>query len=218
MNLSNLLSDPLLRRFFLRVAIIFLILSVLLGGAWYAYGEITKELQVQEKPKVQKLKGLQNEVRFLQRQLTLYQKYGDKYQELVKKGLVKQQDRVFWTDSLIELSNQYLIPSLKFRFSAEQSLTSGQFSRIKIPNRVFYFSRLTLTMSLQHEEDLMRVFETISQKISPFYLVESCKTRLLNGRVDVQTNFDLVKGNVSSDCSLVVFHTNASTKKTPTRR
>lgn len=217
MNLSNLLSDPLLRRFFLRLAIAFIVLSALFAGAWYGYGEIEKELQAQEKPKVQKLKGLQNEVRFLQRQLTLYQKYGDKYQELIKKGLVKQQDRVFWTDSLIRLSEQYLIPSLKFRFLAEQPLTSGMFSRIKLPNRVFFFSRLTLTMNLQHEEDLMRVFETISQDISPFYLVENCKTKLLNNRADVQANFNLVKGNVLADCSLIVFHTHASTPKIRTK-
>jgi len=218
LNLSNLLSDPLLRRFFLRLAIVFLVLSALLGGAWYAYGEIKKELQVQEKPKTQKLKNLQGEVHFLQRQLTLYQKYGEKYQELIKKGLVKQQDRVFWTDSLISLSEQYLIPSFKFNFSAEQPLTSGLFSSIKIPNRVFYFSRLTLTMSLQHEEDLMRIFEEISQNISPFYLVESCKIKLFNDDVDVQVNFDLVKGNVSASCSLIVFHTHASTEKTKIKR
>jgi len=214
LNLSNLLSDPLLRRFFLRIVIVFIVLSALLAGAWYAYGEIKKELQAQEKPKVQKLESLQSEVRFLQRQLTLYQKYGEKYQELIKKGLVKQQDRVFWTDSLISLSEQYLTPSLKFNFSAEQPLTSAQFSRIEIPNRVFYFSRLTLTMSLQHEEDLMRVFETISQNISPFYLVENCKTKLFNGSADVQANFDLLKGNVLANCSLIVFHTHASTQKT----
>jgi len=213
LNLSSLLSDPLLRRFFLRLAIALVLLSAIFTGAWYGYGEIEKELQAQEKPKIQKLKGLQNEVRFLQRQLTLYQQYGDKYQELIKKGLVKQQDRVFWTDSLIRLSEQYLIPSLKFRFLAEQPLTSGMFSQIKLPNRVFFFSRLTLTMNLQHEEDLMRVFETISQDISPFYLVESCKTKLLNGRADVQANFDLVRGNVLADCSLIVFHTHASTPK-----
>ncbi len=217
MNLNNLLSDPLLRRFFLRLAIVFIVLSGLFVGAWYGYGEIEKELQAQEKPKIQKLKGLQNEVRFLQRQLTLYQKYGDKYQELIKKGLVKQQDRVFWTDALIRLSEQYLIPSLKFRFLAEQPLTSGMFSSIKLPNRVFFFSRLTLTMNLQHEEDLMRIFETISQDISPFYLVENCKTKLLNNRADVQANFDLVRGNVLAECSLIVFHTHASTSKIRTK-
>ncbi|MCF6253927.1 MAG: hypothetical protein L3J38_04180, partial [Thiomicrorhabdus sp.] len=159
MNLSNFLSDPLFKRFFLRVVVVLIILTAFLAGAWYAYGEVEKELQAQERPKVQKLNGLQSEIKFLQRQLMLYRQYGDKYQELVKKGLVKQQDRVFWTDSLIELSEQYLIPSLKFTFSAEKPLTSALFASINIPNRAFYYSRLKLRMSLQHEEDLIGVLE-----------------------------------------------------------
>lgn len=178
-----------------------------------AYGEIERGLHAQERPKVQKLNSLQSEVNFLQRQLKLYQQYGDKYQELIKKGLVKQADRVFWTDSLIALSEQYLIPRLKFSFSAEIPLTSTLFTNINIPNRVFYYSRLNLSMSLQHEEDLLRVLETISQNISPFYLVENCKTKLINSQAYVQADFNLLKGNVEADCTLVIFHTHASPKK-----
>jgi len=202
----------------LKGVVFFVLLSVFLGGAWYAYGEVEQELQAKERPKLQKLNGLQSEVRFLQRQLALYRQYGNKYQELVKKGLVKQQDRVFWTDSLIKLSEQYLIPSLKFTFSAETPLTSAQFANINIPNRVFYYSRLKLTMSLQHEEDLIRVLETISQNISPFYLVESCNTKLINGRAYVQADFNLLKGNVVADCALIVFHSHASVQKAQLER
>ena len=213
MNLSNFLFDPLVRRFFLRLTILFVVLSIVLGGVWYGYGVLEKRLKAQEKPKVTKLNDLQNEVRFLQRQLKLYQQYGDKYQELVKKGLVKKQDRVFWTDALIRLSSEYIIPSLQFNFSAEKPLTNGQFSSIKLPNRVFFYSRLKLTMSLQHEEDLIRIFETISQKISPLYLVESCKTKLFDGGSGVHADFDLLNGNVSAECSLILFHTHASVNK-----
>lgn len=213
MNLNNLLSDPLIKRFFLRGVVFVVILSVFVAGAWFAYGEVEQELQAQERPKVQKLNGLQSEVKFLQRQLELYRQYGESYQELIKKGLVKQQDRVFWTDSLVALSEQYLIPSLKFTFSAENQLTSTLFSNIKIPNRVFYYSRLKINMSLQHEEDLIRIFETISQEISPFYLVESCKTKLINGGPYVQANFNLLKGNILADCSLIIFYTHALAKK-----
>ncbi len=210
-NLNNLLSDPLLRRFFAKSAAFFIILSLLLAAVWYGYGELEKELQAQERPKVQKLDELQNEVRFLQRQLMLYQKYGDKYQELVKKGLVKKQDRVFWTDSLIRLSESYLIPNLKFDLSAEKPLNSSQFAKIKVPNRVFFYSRLKLRMNLQHEEDLLRVFETISQKISPLYLVESCKTHVLSSsKHDIQADFNLMSGNVAADCTLILFHTHTT--------
>ncbi|MCF6254103.1 MAG: hypothetical protein L3J38_05065, partial [Thiomicrorhabdus sp.] len=62
-----------------------------------------------------------------------------------------------------------------------------------------------------------RVLETISQNISPFYLVESCKTKLLNGRAHVQADFNLLKGNVSADCTLIVFHSHASVQKAKMR-
>ena len=202
----------------MRVVVFFVILSAFLAATWFAYGEVEKELQAQERPKVQKLNGLQSDVRFLQRQLMLYRQYGDKYEELIKQGLVEQLDRVFWTDALVKLSEQYIIPSLKFTFSAEKPLTSALFTNITIPNRVFYYSRVNLNMSLQHEEDLLRVFETISQNISPFYLVESCKTKLINGKAHVEANFNLLKGNVIADCTLIVFNTHSTVQKAQIKR
>lgn len=212
-NLSSYFTDPIIKRF-LKLAVIFLILlSGLLGLTWYGYEEMSKELKAQEKPKIHKLNSLQSQVRFLQQQVKLYEQYGEKYEELIKKGLVKKQDRVFWTDSLIRIKDEYLIPNLKFSFSAEKALSNGQFSHIKIPNSLFFFSRVELSMDLQHEEDLLRVFETISQKISPLYLVEGCKTKLNDPDHEVNANFDLLKGNVSTNCSLIVFHTHPTNSK-----
>ncbi len=206
-NLISFLRDPIVLRFLKRVLILLIILSGLLGLAWYGYGEMEKELKAQEKPKIQKLNSQRSQVKFLQQQVKLYEQYGEKYQELVKKGLVKKQDRVFWTDSLIRLTDEYLIPSLKFTFSAEKALSSSQFSNIKVPNGLFFYSKVNLNMTLQHEEDLLRVLETISQKVSPLYLVESCKMKLQDMDYEVNANFDLLKGNVSADCSLIIFHT-----------
>lgn len=219
MSLSSLLSNPLVKRLYQLWFWIFLSLAVVLGLSWYGYSEVSKELAAQEKPKVQKLNTLQSQLRFLQQQVRLYEQYGDKYQELVKKGLVKQQDRVFWTDSLIRMTDEFLIPELKFTFSAEKPLTNGQFANIKVPNGTFFFSRLRLDMSLQHEEDLIRVFESISAKISPLYLVESCQTKLNTGGEERKTsnyNFSLDNGNVTASCTLIIFHTHA--KKQAERR
>ena len=207
LSLSSFFRDPLVHRFYKKLAIVLVLLALLLAGAWYGYGEIQKELQAQERPKIQKLNSLQSQVKFLQQQVLLFQQYGEKYQELVKKGLVKPQDRVFWTDSLIRMKDEYLIPDLSFSFSPEKPLSSGQFSAIKIPNGLFFYSQLELKMSLQHEEDLVRVFESISQKITPLYLVNNCTSSLKEGGHEVNANFDLTSGNVDVSCSLIVFHT-----------
>ncbi|MDX1351525.1 MAG: hypothetical protein R3254_00835 [Thiomicrorhabdus sp.] len=213
LNLSNLIKDTLVQRFFKKLVIIFVVLIILLSGSWYGYGEIQKEIAAQEKPKIQKLNSLKSQVKFLQQQVKLYQEYGDKYQELVKRGLVKQQDRVFWTDSLIKLKDVYLIPELSFSFSAEKPLSSGQFAQIKIPNSMFFYSDVNLKMSLQHEEDLVRIFESISQNISPLYLVKDCDLQLKDSGHEINANFDLTTGNVTANCSLIVFHTHESKAK-----
>jgi|ACQI01.1.fsa_nt_gi prolyl oligopeptidase PreP (S9A serine peptidase family) len=211
-SLNNFVQDAFVRRFYLKLVIIFFILAVLVVGAWYGYGEIQKELKAQERPKIQKLNSLRSQVKFLQQQVKLYYQYGDKYQELVKKGLVKQQDRVFWTDSLIKIKDEYIIPEMSFTFSAEKPLSSSQFATIKLPNGMFYYSDVKLQMSLQHEEDLVRVFETISQNVSPLYLVNGCDSSVKQSGHEIEANFDLALGNVSVECSLIIFHTHDSDK------
>lgn len=211
-SLNSFVNDPLVKSFYTKIVIIFVLLVALVAGAWYGYEELKKELQAQERPKVQKLNSLRSQVQFLQQQVKLYFEYGDKYQELVKKGLVKQQDRVFWTDSLIKIKDEYLIPDMTFSFSPEKPLSSGQFSNIKLPNGMFFYSNVKIKMSLQHEEDLVRVFETVSQNISPLYLVDSCKLGLKSRGHEVNANFDLTSGNVTADCNLIVFHTHAAKK------
>ncbi len=206
-NLNSFIQDPIFQRFYFKSAVIFVILALLVVGAWYGYGEIQKELQAQERPKIQKLGSLKSQVKFLQQQVRLYYEYGDKYQELVKKGLVKQQNRVFWTDSLIRIKDQYIIPKMSFSFKPEKSLTSQQFTKLQMPNGMFYQTELSIQMDLQHEEDLVRVFETISQEISPLYLVKKCDTKLIRYGHEVRANFDLTSGNVNVDCSLILFHT-----------
>jgi len=57
------------------------------------------------------------------------------------------------------------------------------------------------------------VFETISEKISPLYLVESCQTSLYDSGHKINANFNLLKGNVSADCALIVFHTHPAVKR-----
>lgn len=213
LTLNSITQDPFFRRFYLRLVILFVILSALVSGAWYAYDIIQQDLKAQERPKIQKINSLRSQVQFLQQQVKLHYEYGDKYQELVKRGLVKQQDRVYWTDSLIKIKEEYLIPEMTFSFSGEKRLSSNQFASIKLPNGMFFYSDVKLKMSLHHEEDLVRVLESISQNITPLYLVSGCQVKLKEKGHELSANFDLANGNVKVDCSLIVFHTHGSDVK-----
>ncbi|WP_130537966.1 hypothetical protein [Thiomicrorhabdus indica] len=206
-NLNSITQDPLLKRFFLWSIVFFILLGGAIGGAWYGFEEMNKELAIQKAPKVKKLNELQSQVKFLQKQLKLYEQYGAKYEELIAKGLVKKQDRVFWTDKLIGFKQTLVMPEFTFNFMPEKPLTSGLFQKLKVPNKLFYFSRIKFTMNMQHEEDVLRLMELLNAKVSPIYLLESCELNLKDEDHKVQANFNLTEGNVSAVCTIVAFHT-----------
>ncbi|MBN2647740.1 MAG: hypothetical protein JXR44_08140 [Thiotrichales bacterium] len=206
-SLNNLVQDPFFKRFFRLPLIVILLLIASVVGAYYGFDSLRQDLNAKAQPKQAKLNQLRSEVSFLEQQVRLFQQYGDKYAELMKKGLVKQQDRVYWADSLIRLKQGYLMPKFSFEFLPEKPLNSGLFKQIKVPQQMFYFSRIKLSMVLQHEEDLLRLFESINERVSPLYLIESCRNHLLSKTHLVNANFNLTEGNVESECTIVVFHT-----------
>lgn len=206
-SLSNIVQDALIKRYFLALLIVLILLAGSAAGAWYGFQELNKDLAVQKAPKVKKLNELQSQVAFLQKQLKLYEQFGAKYEELIAKGLVKKQDRVFWTDKLIGFKQDLVMPKFSFNFMPEKPLTSGLFAKLQVPNKLFYFSRIKFTMDMQHEEDVLRMLEMINEKVSPIYLLESCEMTLNDKDYEVTANFNLTNGNVKAVCTIVAFHT-----------
>lgn len=163
-SLNSIFQDALFKHFFLFPLIIFVLMAAIIGGTWYGFEELNKDFETQKFPKVKKLNGLQSQVNFLQKQLKLYEQYGAKYEELIAKGLVKKQDRVFWTDQLMGFKQNLVMPKFSFNFLPEKPLTLGLFQQLKVPGKLFYFSRIKLTMTMQHEEDILRFLEMMNEK------------------------------------------------------
>lgn len=206
-SLNSFTQDPLIKRYLFALIFLLITLGLLIGGAWYGFQEVNKELAIQKAPKVKQLNGLQSQVKFLQKQLKLYEQYGAKYEQLIAKGLVKKQDRVFWTDRLISFKQDLLMPKFTFNFLPEKPLSSGLFQNLKVPRKLFYFSRIKFTMSMQHEEDVLRLLEMVNEKVSPIYLLESCDLALKDKDHEVTANFNLANGNINAVCTIVAFHT-----------
>ncbi len=214
-HLSRLFLDPIAQRFLAPTVMVLLLLSGLSVLSWYGYATVQNALEMQETPAIKRLSVQKAQLHSLQRQATLHGQYDDLYKRMIEKRLIQKQDRVFWADSLTRLADDYLIPELTFTFSSNQPLNSGHFSSIQVAKDLFFFSRVELNMALQHEGDLFRVLTAIQQEISPLYLVESCKLKLKKSGHKVNANFNLLQGNVSASCSLIVFsvHTERTEKK-----
>lgn len=213
-SLTNMVSASLFKRYFLKGLIAILVLVALGAGAWKFFKEKQIEIKKEETVKLKELNSLQSQVQFLQQQVSLYRQYGEKYKDLVRKGIIKEQDRVFWADSLIQMQKALVMPDFTFQFTPEQPLDSRRFERIRLEKGIFYFSRLNLTMSLQHDEDLLRFLNAINERISPFYLIDGCSYEMKNGKEEqmeegVEAHFNPEAGNIDTQCSLIVFHSHS---------
>lgn len=224
-SLSNLFSLSVIKKFYLKALIVMVILIAVFAGLWQLVTEKQQELKKAETVKFRELNSLRSQVTFLQQQVKLYKQYGAKYKDLVRKGIVKQQDRVFWADSLIQMKNTLVMPGFTFQFTPEQALDSNRFTGIEVDRGFFYFSRLNLNMALQHDGDLPKLLNAINERISPFYLVDHCSYTLQKnketketkdewkGKEFIKAEFDLEKGNIDTECSLIVFHTHSKVAK-----
>ena len=212
MSPQSSISQSLTRQLFFKSILVLVSLVLMAGGAWFIFTEEQAAFQKVENEKVRNLDGLIGQVNFLRSQVRLYEQYGAKYKDLVRKGVVKKQDRVFWVDSMVQMKQSLVMPEFNFGFTPESTLTSQQFNRIKINKPIFFFSRLNLKTELQHEADLLTFLDAVNTRVSPLYLVESCKTEMkvkdLVKTSDLSFNPD--KGNIKADCSFIVFHSHAN--------
>jgi len=208
---DSAVSHSLIRQLFFTVSLVLILIVGLSAASWYVITEEQKSIQKIENQKINQLNSLRSQVEFLRSQVKLYYQYGDKYKDLVRKGIVKKQDRVFWVDSMVQMQKSLVMPDFTFKFSPEALLSSERFSDIKIDKNIFYFSRLDLNMSIQHDGDLLTFLEAINERISPLYLVESCQSSMLNKNLEDNEvlNFDPEKGNIKVQCTLIVFHSHS---------
>lgn len=211
MSPQNSSSQSLIRQLFFKSTLVLVALVLVAGGAWFILTEEQAAFQKVENQKVRSLNGLISQVNFLRSQVRLYDQYGEKYKALVSQGVVKKQDRVFWVDSMVQMQQSLVMPEFNFSFTPESTLTSAQFNRIQINKPIFFFSRLNVKMGLQHEADLLTFLDAVNTRVSPLYLVDSCKTEIqvkdLKKTDDL--NFNPDKGNIKADCSFIVFHSHA---------
>ena len=212
MNLRNNVSlDSIVKQLFFNTTLVLLLLFSIFAASWYLITEEQKALENVENHTVRDLNSLMSQVDFLRSQVKLYRLYGNKYKDLVRKGIVKNQDRVFWVDSMIQMQQSLVMPAFTFNFSPEVALSSDHFNAVRIEKPPFNFSRLTIKMRLQHEGDLLTFLDAINERVSPLYLLERCRSERAQKSFSEkeQVSFNVQKGNINVDCSLVIFHSHS---------
>ena len=169
------LKNRLRRSPFFLLTLVFSVLVILVASIWLFIGKQDEIYQRLESQKFSELKGLKNQIKTLRIQATMYEEYSERYSALIQEGIVRQQDRVLWVDTMVKLQHTLVMPTFNFKFSPQTVLSDEHLRTIKVNKPVFNFSRLELKMGLQHEADLLTFLEAFNKHVTPLYLLERCQ-------------------------------------------
>jgi hypothetical protein len=125
-------------------------------------------------------------------------RYLGSYQQLARAGLVGDEQRINWLDSLRIANEQAGIFGVEYDISAQRPYAYA--SEFNAGQLLLQESLMRLRFSLLHEEDLPRFFNALAQRGSGFFTIDHCVVRRLrSGDTDKSLQFE---PHLATECEL----------------
>ncbi|MCP4765367.1 MAG: hypothetical protein GY875_03775 [Gammaproteobacteria bacterium] len=137
--------------------------------------------------------------------IDLLDQYRSLYSEYKSSGLIGEERRLSWIETL-ESTNQVLrLPTLTYNLNAQEDFNRPGF---KLKRGVSVMSSpMDLTIGMLHEEDLFALLEGLRLSIQNLFTVDSCSI-IRSSPVD--RSLDTKKTNLQSQCTIRWVTINAS--------
>ncbi|MGZ5125587.1 MAG: hypothetical protein ACXWCY_23120 [Burkholderiales bacterium] len=125
-------------------------------------------------------------------------RYLGTYQQLARAGLVGDEQRINWLDSLRIANEQAGIFGVEYDISAQRPYAYA--SEFNAGQLLLQESLMRLRFSLLHEEDLPRFFNALAQGSGGFFTIDHCVIRRLrSGDADKGLQFE---PHLAAECEL----------------
>ena len=205
------------KRYIQQPLIVLVLLLLVLGGVFYGASQFETTLNQRQMETKDRLDSLMRQVLFLREQYQLSQQYGERYQQLIKEGLSKEQDRVRWTDLLLQEKPLRWIHPITVQFEPQKLVQGNDLSLLKANAPIFYQTQVNLVMNTPLDTDVFSVLEDIEQHISPFFLLKSCSIQQQRDQNNVKLKMAFNKSNNAFEvnCALVLFNSKPRPFKSP---
>ncbi len=181
---------------FLKNTLIFLSVAILLSITLVVAGQQFEELRFQEYTQVNaSLNKTHSKYRKLVEDIDLLQQYKEAYRDYKKNGLIGEERRLTWIETLEAVNDVLKLPKLTYALAPQENFLRPGFtqeSKIKVNS-----TPMTLTMDLLHEEDLFAVFEGIQDSIQNLFTIDSCQ---ISRKERSGTLLNTRSANLSSTC------------------
>jgi hypothetical protein len=184
--------------FYLRRPLIILAVAVLISVAVVLVGYQYEKAQNEEyQTSLSTLRSTHKLYSSIVNDIDLLDQYRSLYSEYKSSGLVGQERRLSWIESL-ESTNQVLrLPTLGYSLNPQETFVRPGFL-LKRGVSVMS-SPMVLTIGLLHEEDMFALLEGLRLSIQNLFTVDSCS---ITRSTPVGRSLDTRQSNLKSNCSI----------------
>jgi len=183
---------------YLRPPLIIFVLSVAIATAMGVFGFRYESAQIERYHKaVETLSTTHTLYISMVNDIDLLEQYRNLYSGYRSSGLIGEERRLSWIESLENTNKVLKLPTLTYSLLPQEKFTRPG---LKVKSGVkLSGSPMELTMGLLHEEDLLAVLEGLRLSIKNLFTVESCSLRRSS---DIGVPFDTERTNLSSRCTI----------------
>ncbi|MCW9047270.1 MAG: hypothetical protein OQK46_04255 [Gammaproteobacteria bacterium] len=133
-------------------------------------------------------------------QKQLLEKFEEKYKQLQSDGIVGDEQRLNWVDTIENITTLNKIPYLKYKIDKRETVNSNQISQL-YPGIQLLKSTMTLEMQLLHEGDLYTVINSLHEKAKGLFDIKSCA--IIRNMTQIESLVDSeTDKNFSAKCEL----------------
>ncbi len=182
--------------FYLRRPLLLLLAAILVSAALAFVGWKYESLQNEEyQTALSQLQSTHRIYRNIVNDIDLIDQYRSLYNEYKSSGLVGEERRLSWIESLEATNDVLRLPTLNYALNPQEEFERPKFR----PKRGVEVksSPMELNMGLMHEEDLFALLEGLRLSIRNLFTVDAC---LIARDTPVDRSLDTRRSNLRSSC------------------
>lgn len=175
-----------------------LVLSAgLVGGTWYFRDSMQKQYYVEKK----RFQTVSNQYLAVDQEEKQVKQYLPEFIRLYNEGLLGEERRLNWIETLRDTSDQLKLLSLRYEIDSQVPYTPDYSVNPGI-YRIFS-SPMKLNIDLLHMGDLDNLFRDLDRRAQGIYNVSSCKLTRKGESMEFEPE---IKPNISAECELNWFN------------
>ena len=183
----------------LRNALILLLISVVIsGGVLSSSFYFWEKMDHIHKRERSALFGVRGQYQNIDEEEKIIQRYLPLYRDLESRGVIGQERRLDWIDTLRQASKRVELPMLRYVIDS-QNIYRPEFV---VPNGTFkiYSSSMRLDLGLLHEGDLETLFADLDANAVGLYTVSNCDLTRNHRKREFVKRADAI--NLKAECRL----------------